>query len=354
MPKVNDIEYINVWDYHKESYPFNIFIGGRGCGKTYSSLRGAVEKGDQFIYMRRLSTELEMNSDPESEDLNPFSWLNEDFGWNYGLTMINKRVAGIYNRITTDDGLKPSGEPIGYGLALSTLAKLRGINLMKSRYWLYDEFIKERHVARMKGECDALLNAYMSLNRNREHIGEPPIYLDLCSNSTDIYNDIFVGLGIVLEVEKMIAKKVYDFYIPDRGLGIHLLKDSKSFKAAQERTALAKLTKGTRFYDSTFENQFSYNDFSLVKYVNLKGWRPLAKFKSDISNCRGCIYASKGDRLLHVSYADSTCTEYNLDLTHDNTLFRQRVGVRLHNPYIHGKLTFESYQLKSIILENIF
>lgn len=342
---VNNIEFIDIWKYHKDSVPFNIFIGGRRTGKTYSGLGGAIEEGDPFIYMRRLNSELELNADPDNEDQNPFSWLNEDQGWNFGMEMISEREAHILDRNT--------GDVRGYGLALSTMAKLRGINLKSVRYWLYDEFIKELHVSRIKGECDALLNAYMSLNSNREMKGEPPIYLDLCSNATDIYNDIFIGLNIVADVEKAIGKGQKDIILTKRGLGIHLLEPAKSFTEAIQKTAIFKLTKGTRFAASAFNNEFAYNDFSLVKYQKLTGWRPIAKFKSKIQNCKGTIYKCKGDRRLHVSYADGICPEYNLDHEQDEILFRRKVGVSLYNPYINGKLTFESYQLKCVVLEKV-
>lgn len=356
LKTVNGIDYIDIWDYHDKKIPFNIFIGGRGTGKTYSGLAEAVESKKQFVYMRRLNSELELNADPDMEESNPFIWYNQDYDTNIGMQMINQRAAGIYHR-TLDEvkGVnKPYGSPIGYGLALSTLAKLRGINLKNTYYWLYDEFIREAHVARLKNEGDALFNAYETINRNRELLGGEPIYMDLCSNSTNIYNDIFVALGVVLDVEKMIAKGQTDLYLEERGLGIHLLKASESFEKAKKNTAIGRLTKGTRFYDSSYENVFSYDDFSLVKYVKLTGWLPVYGFESKQANCEGTIYKNKGERKWHVSYAAAKCNRMNLDLKHDNIRFRQMLALRLQKLYSEGNLTFESYQLKSVILENIF
>lgn len=353
---VEGIQYIDIWDYHDKKIPFNIFIGGRGTGKTYSGLAEAVESKRQFVYMRRLNSELELNASEDMEESNPFIWYNDDYGTNIGMLMLNQRAAGIYHRNWDEEKGRniPEGNPIGYGLALSTLAKLRGINLKNTYYWLYDEFIREAHVARLKNEGDALFNAYETINRNRELAGGEPIYMDLCSNSTNIYNDIFVALGIVLDVEKMISRGQTDLYIEERGLGIHLLKASESFEQAKKNTAIGRLTKGTRFYESSYENQFSYDDFSLVKYVKLVGWVPVYAFESKLANCEGTIYKNKGERRYHVSYAKAKCGCCNLDLKHDNIRFRQMLALKLQKLYSEGNLTFESYQLKSVILENIY
>ena len=39
------IEYIDVWKFKSNKFPFQIFIGGRGTGKTYSALTGALGAG---------------------------------------------------------------------------------------------------------------------------------------------------------------------------------------------------------------------------------------------------------------------------------------------------------------------
>lgn len=345
--------FIDIWQYHNPDYPFNIFIGGRGTGKTYSGLGGAVDNGQEFIYMRRLQSELDLQCDTDREEgINPFGFLNEDKGWDIGLRSITAKSAGIYHR-GWEGEKRTYGDLIGYGLALSTLAKLRGIALTKVAYWLYDEFIKERHVARLPGEGDAFFNAYDTINRNRELLGMDPIIMDLCSNATDIYNDIFVTLNIVLDVEKMIASGKSDLWLYDRGLGIHLLESSEKFKEDRRKSAIGKLSRGTRYEASAIDNVFSYNDFSLICHQDLKGWRPQVSFESQIFNCSGTIFVKKGERRIHVSYASASCENYKIDRMNDYKAFQRRIGIALQNPYLNGYLTFESYQLKQIILDMI-
>ena len=58
------MEYINIWKYKDEHYPFQIFIGGRGTGKTYSALEGClngkIEDNKKFILMRRTAQEMDL------------------------------------------------------------------------------------------------------------------------------------------------------------------------------------------------------------------------------------------------------------------------------------------------------
>lgn len=78
---------INIWDYLDNNYPFQIFIGGRGTGKTYSAL-GATTSPEKrntyninkFIYLRRTKDDADILQDNEKdgEGANPYKKLNED------------------------------------------------------------------------------------------------------------------------------------------------------------------------------------------------------------------------------------------------------------------------------------
>lgn len=346
-------DFINIFDYKDGAYPFQIFIGGRGTGKTYSALNGALDKDvvkDNFIYMRRTGAELELLLDDEKkgEGANPFKPINKDRKTNIGFRAINKNIAGIYQRSEDENGkLIHSGSPIGYGLALSTIASIRGLDFSDCSDWFYDEFIPERHVRKLREECEALLNAYETINRNREFFNAPPINLWLLANSNDIYNPIFVGLGIVADVERMLRKGKAHLYIKDRGLAIHILPPAKSFVDKKKQTALYKLTKGTRFYDMALENKFAYNDFSLIGYQNLKGYTPVCQVNDAF------IYKKKGEPFIYVSYAPSKCPKYRTAERQDEIRFRQEQGVLIYPYFVSGRIMFESYALKEEVLNLI-
>lgn len=346
--------FINIWDYHSRDVPFNIFIGGRGTGKTYSGLRGAIESKEEFIFMRRLLSELTELLIDKGEDANPFQSLNADYGYDLGIEMITEKRGGIYHCKSENDVIKTFGAPIGHAVPMTSIARMKGFELKKSRYWLYDEFIKEAHVPRLKGEGDALFAAYDSICRNREFFGEPPIYMDLCSNATDIYNEIFKSLGIVADVEKMVATGVRDKIFHKRGLGVHLLASPPEFIKKREQTAIMRLTQGTRYHDMALGNCFSYNDFSLIGYQKVAGFQPICHIKQyEKGGADAYIYRKKGERRYYVSYAPAKCELFTIQHLQDVQRFQRKYGVMLRNPFTQGKLTFESYELKQIILDLI-
>lgn len=352
MAKLDSNDFINIYDYVDNDYPFQIFIGGRGLGKTYSALGGAVsgECLGKFIFMRRTGAELDLLLDSDrGEGVNPFKPINSDYGVNIGMKSIVKNMAGIYEREQQEETGKliHIGAPLGYGVALSTISSIRGVDFSDCSDWIYDEFIPEKHVRKIHGECDALLNAYETINRNREFSGAPPIRLWLLANSNDIYNPIFIGLGIVSEVEKMKRQGKSDRYLKDRGLAIHILPPKQSFIEKKSQTALYKLTRGTQFYDMALSNDFAYNDFSLVAYRKLTGYTPVCGLDNAF------IYRKKGDNEYYVSYAPAKCPYFKSAESQDIIRFRQQFGCMLQPYFVAGRLYFESYELKEKILNLI-
>ena len=64
----------------RSAMPFQVYIGGRGIGKSYSALRQLaldIPSDEKWIYMRRTGKEIEACS---TEFGNPFKTINKDFG----------------------------------------------------------------------------------------------------------------------------------------------------------------------------------------------------------------------------------------------------------------------------------
>ena len=341
--------YVNIWDYIDDDFPFQIFIGGRGTGKTYSALKGAIERGERFVFMRRTAQELEllMDSATKGEGLNPFKPHNKNMCWNIGIKQMRKNIGAIYHRVEDDGKYIYEGAPLGYALALSTIAGMRGIDISDCDDIIYDEFIPEKHVKRISGEADALNNAYETISRNRELEGRPPARLWLLANSNDIYNQIFVGWGIVNEVEKMIKKGKSDRYIKERGLAIHILPDTGAYTEAKSKTSLYRLTRGTSFESMALHNEFAYNDFSLIGRRSLTGYRPLCALDD------AYIYRKKGSGEYYVCYAPAKVPRFDAKTEQDRRRFMQVYGINLLPRFIKGNIIFESYELKSKILDVI-
>ena len=343
------MKYINIWDYEDPEYPFQVFIGGRGTGKTFSGLSGALDLPDRFIYMRRTAQELDLmlDSDKYGEGANPFKPINQAKNRNVGLSKIVKNMAGIYNRDMVDGKMSPCGAPIGYAVALSTIASIRGMSFSDCSDCIYDEFIPERHVRKIKNEGGALLNAYETICRNREFDGAPPLRLWLLANSNDIYNDVFIEFGIVSDIEKMVARGKSHRYFKERGLAVHLINNNDEFVEAKKQTALYKLMKDSQFSEMALDNKFAYNDFSLIRHENITGYRPICSIG------KAYLYSKKGSAIVYVSYAPARCKSYNIELEQDRKSFYNEYGRALYRRFVYSTIIFESYELKQTILDLI-
>ena len=346
--------YINIYDYRSKDYPFNIFIGGRGTGKTYSALSGFTGDNSQvkipgkFLYMRRRQDDIEVCADTDKgEGANPFKSINTDFNHNIGIKAINKRLYGIYHRQETEGKMLYVNPAIGYGVALSTISGIRGMDFSDVSDIFYDEFIPEPHVPKIKNEAKALLNAYETVCRNRELSGRDAVYLNMAANSDDIYNPIFIELGVIDAIERALSRGKRDVYFPDRGLAIHILQSTPAFLEAKSKTALYRLTQGTAFADMALNNNFVNNDFTFVEHRKLTGFVPICSYGSIT------IYRKKGDRLYYACYSPSQCQHYDIKVDADRIAFRRRYALQLQGAYIDGFLTFESYAIKRELLEVI-
>lgn len=84
------------------------------------------------------------------------------------------KVTYTIGRFEYEDG-KPKQclEKYGIGMTLPSIANIRGFNGSQFEDVVFDEFIPERIVIKRKAEGDALLNAYVTINGNRELEGKP-------------------------------------------------------------------------------------------------------------------------------------------------------------------------------------
>lgn len=128
--------------------PFVIMVGGRGTGKTFGVLeyyrQYALDTGKRFIYLRRRPDETKTTGIPE---LSPFKKLDEYHGYN---TLTKKMGKDCYGFIDEE-----TQQLIGYSMALSTFADVRGIDASDVQAIIFDEFIPERHRRPIKDEAAA-------------------------------------------------------------------------------------------------------------------------------------------------------------------------------------------------------
>ena len=326
-----DNGYLNIKQILSYSMPFNFVVGGRGTGKTYGALKTAYDEHMRFILMRRTQAQCDLINKPE---FNPFKVLNTDTGSNAVVKSISKYNSKIIEETEEDERI------LGYTCALSTIANMRGFDASDVSLLIYDEFIPEKHERAIKNEGSAFLNAYETINRNREIKGDKPLQVLCLANAFNVANPIFLELGLVGRCEKMKNKGQELFIDKQRGVLLILLQNSKISKAKAD-TALYRLSSGS-YADLALSNDFVYNNTDNIKSLSLKEFKLICTV-GEIS-----IYKHKSRRQYYVSeHRTGSAPIYKSD---DVNLqrYRKNYGLMLYSAYMRNNITCESLLTKSL------
>lgn len=338
MKLYQDNGYVNIRGIIELGLPFNFVVGGRATGKTYTSLKTVKEDGVKFLFMRRTQAQADLINKPE---FSPFKSVNNDMGWNVVTKPISKYNSAFY--YSTEE--HPEGVPIGFTGALSTMSNVRGFDAQDVKVLIYDEFIPEQHERPIKNEGAALLNAYETINRNRELKGAPPLQLLCLANASYLSNPIFIELGLVAKAERMRKKRQEISIDRKRGIGIFMLTDSP-ISNRKRNTALYKLTKGSEFERMSIDNDFAQRNYNSVAV------RPLIEYKPVVSVGELCIYSHKSNGKLYVStHTTGTPPHYTAG---ENDLQRFcRAYFWIWSEYMQNNIEFEEI-LCEILLTKYF
>lgn len=275
------MEYFSVKD--RSEMPFQIYIGVRGCGKTYSALEYGLDSGKRFILIRRTEREVQ-------------NIMNE-YGNPYKKIMANRGIA-INANFSEKDGIgtftDSENNIIGYAGAIATFSKLRGIDFSDVCTIVCDEAIPETHAHKIKAEGDAFLHMYETINRNRELDGENPVRCYILGNSISLNNPILLSLGMVSQIAKMKVHGSKRYTNRERGIYMELVEPT-DFMQAKSQTALYRVSGGTDFSEQALNNNFTEDDFSHVKKVNLNEYRPFIVFDNYT------IFSHKSEPIFYIA-----------------------------------------------------
>ena len=149
------------WQYIiDQGCAFNMIVGARGTGKTYGLMKELLDRGEPFIYLRRLKTQIDSCGKVSG---NPFKRIDIDTDRN-----IMPFTVGGNIEFRDNDRL---GALAAVGMALSTVATVRGVDFSDFNYIVFDEAIAMVGEKPIKNEFEAFLNFYETVNRNRELLG---------------------------------------------------------------------------------------------------------------------------------------------------------------------------------------
>lgn len=342
------IDIKSIVEYDPENLCFIYIVLGRGTGKTFTTLdycaRDRAERGlGQFIYMRRTQEQCDMISNP---DYTPFNDLNKTLGTDYFLEKVTKKSSGIFHSETNKDGIVSRvGSPIGFTAALSTFRNMRGLSLTGVSIMVYDEFVPEAYERPLKGEGYILRNAYETVNRNREMIGDPPLILLCLGNADDLANPVFVDLGWADRAEWMVRNGREAYFDYGRRTAIYIPKSSP-ISQKKEGTALYAMSGEDTFSKMALKNQFRQEGLGNVKSRPIKEYRPIVRV-GDIT-----IYRHKDRPEFYVSpHPDGSPDEYPMEEM-ELARFRRKY-MYLWEAYMRDRITFESY-MSMRIFEMLF
>lgn len=326
--------YVNVKGILAQGYPFNFLVGGRGTGKTYSTLKVAKEENMLFMLMRRTQSQADLISKPEFSVFKP---LNTDLGWNVEVKSISK-----YNSMFYEDDEK-NVHPIGYTCALSTISNMRGFDASDIQLLIYDEFIPEKHERLLKHEADALFNAYETMNRNREIKGIAPIQMICLANANDITNPVFESLKLIRIADKMQKGNSDRWTDEKRGIQLIMLHRSPISKR-KSNTALYNLTEGSEFANMAIDNDFNLDR----QHINP---RPLNEYLPVCTIGELCIYRHKSQNTLYASTHLTGIFNRKFSLSDSDRMHYQRIFHSHWVLYISNKIDFEDVVSEKMFLK---
>lgn len=283
--------------------------GGRGIGKTYGCLEQfRLDHPKKFMLMRRTQPQIDMLWKPI---FNPFADLDRQR--DVHTCIVKDGSVGIFYDGYVDpesNEVKPQGKPLGIAVAMSVMHNLRGIDMSDIDVVIYDEFIPEAHARNtIKNEYEALLNVLETIGRNRELQGRPPLQFIGLTNSNQLGNAYFLGLGVIRVVQKMIDKKTEVWTDPDRGLMLIQVTHSP-ISEKKKGTALYKLAGQGAFSDMSLGNEYTED------VCSHQGSFPLQEVVPQCAVGEICIYRHKSKPLWYVtSHISGSPGRYGADDT---------------------------------------
>lgn len=327
--------FLNVSWIDKEANRINaafiVILGTRQIGKTYGTLKLMTDEKRNFILMRRTQTEADFIT---NGTLNPFLAL--------GRTDIKVKKESQYIgkiQAETESGY----DPIGITLSLTCVSKIRGFSGVAFTDLVYDEFIPESHVNRIRNEGDAFLNAVVTISGNREIEGKPPLRCWLLANSNNIGSPILKALNITDKVESMDKSGQELSILPERGIIIVLAK-ARGLADKRKKTSLMKaISKESEFTKMAYDNEFSYNDAENVTRRDLKQYQQIAAVTGVFT-----IWRHKGNGTLYItSYRRCNREFSNTDRGYRElltTIPTLKLNYTFNNTYFESLAVKETYK----------
>lgn len=248
-----------------------LMLGSRQVGKTYVTLKIMLKNKLQHVLLRRTTDEFKMIA--ANIELSPYKVFEPDY--KVGLFRQGDGICRICDYMLDEKGAVVPGDMRGIATSFAQISHMRGFFGGSFTDLVFDEFIPEKGVITRKTEGDSYLNAYTTINGNREISvpRRPPLRAWLLANSNRIDSPILDKLGIVDDILYM-RRKGLEELITDTGEYIIQPASSKIIEARADTALMRSISKKSEFYRMAINNEFSYDESPYIKQISLKGARP--------------------------------------------------------------------------------
>ena len=282
----------------------NVILGHRQIGKTYGTLKMLLDGKRKFIYLRR--TREEMDTVASNDLISPFNPMAKE-----GHVVTIQKAGNVWD-------IRENDESIGFGLGLPAVAGLRGFSGDAFTDLLFDEFIPEKGVRVLKTEADTFLNAYVTINGNREMEGRPPLRVWLLANPNNINSQILSALGLSDRVITMTDRD--EEYYCNNGVQIFRPKSAQVTEAHRGEAFfehLLQTNSAERFLGMALDNKFAYDETMLVGKLPMNGLKPICGYGDKM------YFWERNDGYVYVCRAPHKKAHYE-NTEYDAERFRDR------------------------------
>lgn len=221
---------------------YNFIIGARGLGKTYGAKKKAIKdfitRGDQFIYLRRYSTELKSSLPTIFADIF-HEFPDYDFDVK-GFTLLCRRKG------------EKKWDIIGYGVALSKAQQKKSVAYPDVKTIIFDEFIIDKGAVHyLPEEARAFNDFYSTVDRWKDKTR-----VFFLANSVSIMNPYFIEYDVRIDGQEWTS--LYDGFMV-----VHCAK-SADFSAGVYETKFGKFIQGTEYADYAVGTEFTDNGRAML------------------------------------------------------------------------------------------
>lgn len=322
-----DNGYLNIRWILSQGYPFNFITSGRGTGKTYGAISCVLLDNGTFMYLRRTVAQADMVA---TSAMSPLSEVARDLSFDLKIDSLGKNLTGVW-----------VGEQLrGYIYSLSTMANMRGFHDPDLATIIYDEFIPQAQERRLKNEGEAWLNAYETLNRNRELNGRNPIQALLLSNSNQIVNPLYVEFQLVSVVERMV-KKGREIWTDDKRGYMLVYPMHSDISKAKGTTALYRFSGDSEYRQMALSNEFNDWGAEYIKSQPLREYTPICRL-GELT-----IYTHKDKGSAYISEHQSGSVRQFPTTVQGIDGFRRRYRWVLVD-YLDGRVIFENAMCEAL------